>query len=111
MDGQITLITEATATVIVAMLTLATVVYSTNQQRKIQKQADDINDAVNGRHSKKDADGNMPGKLYDLVIENHVNIHVIKKWMEGYDGSSLPDAEAVNDFCERIKKLEEQNKP
>jgi hypothetical protein len=73
-----------------------------------------INDAVNHRHNYKDAGGQTTPKLLDQVNQTrllmeatsaHVHqtagkIEQVGAWMEGYEGSHLPDREAVNAFVE-----------
>jgi len=100
--------TEATATVVVAALTFLTVVYNSINQRKIERHVSETNDAVNNRHKKIDSNGNVPKKLYDLVIENHVNITDLQEWKNGYNGSAMSEADAVNSFCDRLAKIEDQ---
>ena len=100
--------TEATATVVVAALTFLTVVYNSFTQKRIERNTNEVNEAVNMRHTKRDADGNVPKRLYDLVIENHVNITDLQEWKNGYNGSAMSDADAVNSFCDRLAKIEDK---
>jgi len=100
--------TEATATVVVAALTFLTVVYNSINQRKIEKHVSETNDAVNNRHKKVDKNGNVPLKLYDLVIENHGRIEDLSDWKDGFDGSRLGNAEEVNKLCERLDLIEKK---
>ena len=100
--------TEATATVVVAALTFLTVVYNSFTQKRIERNTNEVNEAVNMRHTKRDADGNVPKRLYDLVIENHVNITDLQEWKNGYNGSVMSDASSVNSFCDRLAKIEDK---
>jgi hypothetical protein len=100
--------TEATATVVVAALTFLTVVYNSFTQRRIERTATEVNEAVNMRHTKRDADGNVPKRLYDLVIENHCNIVELSEWKDGFDGSKLGNAESVNKLCDRLDLIEKK---
>jgi hypothetical protein len=100
--------TEATATVVVAALTFLTVVYNSFTQRRIERTATEVNDAVNNRHKKTDRNGNVPMKLYDLVIENHGRIEDLSDWKEGFDGSKLGNAHEVNKLCERLDLIEKK---
>jgi hypothetical protein len=100
--------TEHTAAVAVALLTFLTVLFNSFKQHKIARDTRDINDAVNHRHNKVDGNGNVPPKLYDLVIENHVNITDLQEWKNGYNGSAMSDASSVNSFCDRLAKIEDK---
>ena len=100
--------TEATATVIVAALTFLTVVYNSFTQRRIERNTNEVNEAVNMRHLKADENGNVPKRLYDLVIENHGRIEDLSDWKDGFDGSKLGNAHEVNRLCERLDLIEKK---
>jgi len=42
------------------------------------------------------------------VIENHMNITDLQEWKNGYNGSVMSDADAVNSFCDRLAKIEDK---
>ena len=74
------ILSEQTAAVVVALLTFLTVVYNGYKQAQTARKTNDINDAVNNRHLRKDEDGKMPPKLYDLAISNNLKIGEIVEW-------------------------------
>jgi len=93
--------------VIVAALTLATVVFNAINQKKIKKQVTETNDAVNHRHDKEPINGEAPPKLYDLVIDNHLKITELTEWKDGF---KLKDSGDVDDLFNRIETIEENQK-
>lgn len=93
--------------VIVAALTLATVVFNAINQKKIKRQVTETNDAVNHRHDKEPINGEAPPKLYDLVIDNHLKITEITEWKNGF---KLKDSGDVDDLFNRIETIEENQK-
>lgn len=66
--------------------------------KKILALVTETNDAVNRRHERKNHDGEVPPKLYDLAIENHAIAHELKQWKDGYKGGPLDDGEKVQEF-------------
>jgi hypothetical protein len=88
---------EHTAAVVVALLTFLTVVWNSFKQHKIEKSTNEINDAVNNRHLKSDSKGNVPPKLYDLVIDNHLKITELYKWKAETESILVKEKETEKD--------------
>lgn len=63
------------------------------KQNKVQRNVEEINDAVNHRHKRGD-DCNVPPKLYDLAWENHQKIDGLVNWKVKTDDrlSNIEDA-------------------
>lgn len=74
------------------------------RHRKTEKVLDEINDAVNHRHQRTDANGDTPPKLYDVVLENRERIKELSEWREGYKGSAFGDSGDINDYLTRTDK-------
>ena len=104
------ILSEQTAAVVVALLTFLTVVYNGYKQAQTARKTNDINDAVNNRHLRKDEDGKMPPKLYDLAISNNLKIEEIVEWKNGYDESPFGNTEEINKFCDRLDGIEDNQK-
>ena len=102
-----------TEQIIVSAITAVGVVFVAIMGYFTHRHARDINDAVNHRHTKTDANGNMPPKLYDLVISNaeramrlEDKVDGLTEWRHGYDRSAFPNAEAIDEFVKRVDGLE-----
>ena len=103
-------LSEQTAAVVVALLTFLTVVYNSYKQAQTARRTEEINDSVNNRHLKKDKDGNVPPKLYDLAISNNLKIEEIVEWKNGFNDSPFGNTEEINKFCDRLDGIEDNQK-
>jgi len=61
---------DGTTTIIVSLITLVGVFATGVLGYFTNRHARGINDAVNNRHKKKRVNGDLPPKIYDLVIDN-----------------------------------------
>lgn len=72
--------------------------------KKILKLCAETNDAVNMQHERKDADGNVPPKIFDLVWENHKKTDELIGWKRGYDEGPLDNGHKVREFVDDTNK-------
>ncbi len=103
-------LSEQTAAAVVALLTFLTVIYNGYRQSQTARKTDEINDAVNNRHLRKDYKGNVPPKLYDLAIDNHMKITELAEWKDGYANSPLANPDDIIGFCYRLDEIEKSQK-
>ena len=71
MDPTVIVAAITVVGVIISALASMTSVILTKRGNTVGEQ---VNDAVNHRHKRKDSEGNVPLRLYDLAIENHIAV-------------------------------------